>query len=370
MLAILIISFGLLNGYNNKTSSLQLGNTDKKFETKFVDSNSLFPHNNHLKASNRYTSYARNITISLPGDTENCNALISDVVSYRATNTTILEHMLLHNNFDKILNLKISSPEFKNISFKYNDKINVITLFFNGPSKVLNLATQTAIQTDHEFLLKKENQSFSRLDTSEPDEFIKFSVKYEFIAVNINKLEFTDSNTIKNNYVIWKIINQNSLILDETEVFFSYRVPLHVYNRVSSNINISPEGFKFSGIYQPIDEVSKIEVTTSKLDVVLKQNQTSTGNMFLINNKDLRNEPEDSELEREKFEHIDFAEYVWTGALTANKVQITKLSFPFQYTKCEPLRLNILMIGIGSLFVAFVIVMIYVVVTSLTLEKL
>lgn len=62
--------------------------------------------------------------------------------------------------------------------------------------------------------------------------------------------------------------------------------------------------------------------------------------------------------------------YVWEGDTSAQDVIIVKSKFPLYFNKCKTLKLNFGMILVGSVFIMFLIGMLYFIVSTILLEKL
>lgn len=157
-----------------------------------------------------------------------------------------------------------------------------------------------------------------------PKNNTKYAINYEYDANNlikrnivVNQTNDTNNNlneTKSYNSFIWKMVNQNYMKQNET---FHIEIEFDLGKRF-------------------IDE--KIEFSLNFTKVVDEK--------------------------RAK------VKYIWDGIVDSQDVVVLKVKFPLYFSKCKALKLNFGMILIGSIFIMFLIGMLYFIVSTILLEKL
>lgn len=154
-----------------------------------------------------------------------------------------------------------------------------------------------------------------------PKNNINYSINYEYDANNlikrnivVNQMNDTNNETKSYNSFIWKMVNQNYMRQNET---FHIEVEFDLGKRF-------------------IDE--KVEFSLNFTKIVDEK--------------------------RSK------VKYIWDGIVDSQDVVVLKVKFPLYFSKCKALKLNFGMILIGSIFIMFLIGMLYFIVSTILLEKL
>lgn len=145
-----------------------------------------------------------------------------------------------------------------------------------------------------------------------------FQINYEYEANNLIKRNIVKHNTTNStesyNSFIWKMVNQNYMKQNET---------FHIEIEFDLGKDFLNETVEFSMNF------------TKEIDTRRK-----------------------------------VVKYIWEGDTSAQDVIIVKSKFPLYFKKCKTLKLNVGMIIVGSVFIMFLIGMLYFIVSTILLEKL
>jgi len=257
-----------------------------------------------------YTIAKRDIKFYISEENK-CNVIVDDIVHYErlSNHSNILEHMILHNNAESIEPVDVTSKDLKIISFAFNKKLNIFSVFFENPDRVVSPA-----------------------------------VEYKYLAVNLiktNLVSISDENKSKNdtNSFIWKVVNQNVLKLKE-------KMNIEVY--FDKFKNMDPKDIKFSLNFTKI----------LPLRVNNNDDGSSGGNNVTSDNKDTND-----------FNDHFMVKYLWKGALKLHEVVIIEVTFPMIFEDCGNIYVNIFVVGIGAVFVVFLVGMLFFIFSSLFFEE-
>lgn len=253
-----------------------------------------------------------------------CSVFINETINYiHSSNLNYVEHMVLHNNADRVDPHGIYSSEVDVNFCIFNKKQNMFTTFFEDKGNKSNstfdphevkIVNKESLNYDIAMYAEK---SFNEIEgpAIHKNKTVEFSIEYDYEAIGLIKshdisleqgLKSTDTHRSINGF-IWKILNEN------TENKLSLRVEIYF-------------------------DVSHEELSTNLLF-----------NIPFMKSVDSKN----------------ITKLEWEGELNPQEVLILNVEFPLIFSACEFISFNIAISAAGSLIIIFVISMLYVILSSL-----
>jgi hypothetical protein len=286
--------------------------------------------------------------------------------------------------------------EFKNMMFRELDKSEIIQ---KHNMEIINKTENPTINLANG-LKKKRSSDDVRIYSGEYvslDRVVKFYISHE-CTVNINDtVHYNIVNPV--NFVEHMILHNNADSIDAKGVFsediainfFAFNKKLNIFsvyfdppkktnftleydydavNLIRSNIESTHDGFDISNNHTS----SNIFVWKFVNQNFIKMKENITVEIYFDIGKEFTHEDVEFSLnftksivERNKRMVV---KYVWNGQLSPQEVIVLQAKFPLYFENCGTLSVNWIMIGIGSVFIVFLIGMLYMIISSVFLEDL
>lgn len=188
------------------------------------------------------------------------------------------------------------------------------------------------------------NTSTSNEDTEKQSEENDTTNTTNINATNTNRQNTTSSvNSFVSNTIIWKVVNQN--FYDNNENFtINFKIPNIIIKKMEGELEITPA-------MKMLEEPNNNNNTNINNSINNSSNNTNTVDDNIIN-----------ELSH-KFH--DYTTYTYNEILIPQKVLVFKTKFKAIYTKCEYIKISTFVVLLGALFIIVVILMIYVLISSI-----
>ena len=210
--------------------------------------------------------------------------------------------------------------------------------------------------------------------------FVNDTITYN----NISPSSFVEHMLLHNNA---ESIDPKGVYSDEIQInFFTFNRKLNIFETYYSNRrNLS--SFQINYEYEANNLIKRNVVkhnTTNSTEAYnsfiwkmvnqnyMKQNETFHIEIEFDLGKEFLNETVEFSMNftKEVDRRRKVVKYVWEGDTSAQDVIIVKSKFPLYFNKCKTLKLNFGMILVGSVFIMFLIGMLYFIVSTILLEKL
>jgi hypothetical protein len=242
--------------------------------------------------------------------TTKCDVQVTDTVLFRKeTDTNFIEHWILHNNVEDIDPKGVTSNDINIRYFTFNRKMNAFAVYFNFDENHVNKQEFTITFQYEAVNLIKSYNNFP--EGGDNDAF--------FLE---NKSNVNSGNIINYNYntFLWKLYNKNFPSVGNE--YISIEIIFDLGNDFSKYTIYStyPE-FNFKKIVEKVEELTTIK-------------------------------------------------YLWNGKLDSQEVVVMEVKFPLYFENCKYFSVNFFMVVIGSIFIVFVILMLYVVFNSVMFNDL
>jgi len=254
-----------------------------------------------------YLSLRRNLKFLISKNNE-CSILINDTIYYsKVSNINFIEHMILHNNDEKIDPYGVYSDKVNISFFAFNKKLNIFSVYFDS------------------------NKNFK-----------DFSIEYDFLAKNIIKTNIEKRNDLPSARLSPNFLSHNNSL---------------PYNKMINSFPNNHNWFIwkiFNENYLKTDEIINIEVIfqlgeyTENLKVDFSLNFTK---IYEYNNNNEK-----------------LVKFSWEGILKPSDLIILECKFPLFFEKCGIININYLMIFIGSLFIIFLIATLHMILSNVFFE--
>jgi hypothetical protein len=246
--------------------------------------------------------------------TTKCNVQITDTVLFRKeTEINFIEHWILHNNVEEIDPKGVTSNDVNIRYYTFNRKMNAFTVYFNYDENHLQKKEFSIVfQYDAVNLIKSINNVPDATDSD--SYFIDAKDK-----VDIGKLDIRNFNY---NTFLWKLYNKN---------FPSIRME---YISIEINFDLGREFGKY--------------------------------NIFSVDPKFNFKKI----IDKNEFDEQSKVIYQWNGRVDSQEVLVMEIRIPLYFEKCKYLNMNLIMVILGSLFIVFVILMLYIVFNSVMFNDL
>lgn len=306
----------LSENYYNKLDDEKLNNFNN-FLFKQIDGG--ISNNNQIKNRKQYQEYSGNLLGEyystkrelkfFISHEQGCSIFVNDTVNYTTiNNVNFIEHMILHNNAESIDPKGVHSNDVTINYFAFNRKLNIFSVYFdpkkNPYSPVMN-----------------KNDTNNANEKNYVDS--NFLIEFDYNAINLiksivveNKSEnstndFNDNDSSKNyNSFIWKILNQNFIKHKENVVIELY--------------------FDLGKNFQHEDVSFSLKFEKSLIEENKKQ----------------------------------IVKFRWEGVIEPQEVVILQAKFPMYFDSCGNISINLVMIFIGSIFIIFLIGMLYIILST------
>jgi hypothetical protein len=242
---------------------------------------------------------------------------------YASTNRVLKFYISHTQECSLFINDTVSYENFNNVNFVehmilhnnaevidakgvYSDDVNINFFLFNKKLNIFSVYFEP----------------FKSKLTSNSDQIKNFTIEYDYDAINIIKSNFIkeaensnlENSTYHYNSFIWKILNQNFL---------------------KSKENVTIE------IYFDLGKDFEHE------DVEFSMNFTKS--IFQGDSKNI-------------------VKYVWQGKIEPQEVVVLQVKFPLYFEHCGNLSINLVMIFVGSVFIVFLIGMLYIILSTVFSE--
>jgi hypothetical protein len=246
--------------------------------------------------------------------TTRCNVQVTDTVLFRKeTEINFIEHWILHNNVEDIDPKSVTSNDVNIRYYTFNRKMNAFTVYFNFDENHSDKKEFTIIfQYDAVNLIKSYNNFPEGTDS---DSF--------FIDAK-DKIERDKLDNYNYNYntFLWKLYNKN---------FPSVRME---YITIEINFDMGRDFGKY--------------------------------NIFSVDPKFNFKKI----IQKNVFDEMTNVKYLWNGSVDSQEVLVMEIKFPLYFENCKYLNMNIIMVILGSIFIVFVILMLYIVFNSVMFNDL
>ena len=236
-----------------------------------------------------------------------CNVMINDLVQFtKDSDVNYVEHWILHNNVDEIEPKTVTSKDVIVKFFNFNKKMNTFIVYFD-------------------FIEEKKNQQFFSINfTYEAISLIKtfnyYSIDKDKDTFFLDEKSQNQDQLFNYNNFLWKIYNKNFIGKDLETL------------SIQINFDLGP-GF------------SKYTIFSENPKIQFKKK--------IINNAD-----------------SPLVVYTWDGAMNSQDVLVIDIKFPLYFESCKNDYMSITIVLIGSIFILFVILMLYVVFNSVMFNEL
>jgi hypothetical protein len=279
-------------------------------EGSLITSVSTGTSSSHIKnIAGEYISTNRIIQLYV-SQVQECSIFINDTVTYEnLNNVNFIEHMILHNNAENIDPKGVYSDNMVINFFAFNKKLNIFSVYFDNKNiqKTDNSVSLFNIEYDYD----ANNLIKSNFVEQKESELLSYKNSYNNTsAINSTNNTSIPISSANFNSFIWKILNQN---------FLKYK----------ENVTIE--------IYFELGKEFQNE------DVEFSLNFTKT----IIGN-----------------EKKSIVKYEWKGTIDPQEVIVLQAKFPLYFENCGNISVNLVMIFIGSIFIIFLIGMLYIILST------
>ena len=267
-----------------------------------------------------------------------CSVFVNDTVHFVGnSDVSYIEHLILHNNADRIDPKGVYSNDVDINFFAFNRKLNTFSVYYDKKDDEEEERMTQIQQTNNSNSTKKEAKAKESQEN-------KFFIEFDYDAIGLikskkNKLteegkyNNADKNASSNPYLnsfIWKILNQNNNRNTDLkiEVYFDISNP-SLERDIVFNLPFT-----------------KSVIHTKKEDDSSKLSKNNTGESHVSN------------------KGRNILKYEWIGTLSSQEVLVFSVKFPQVLTQCEFITVNFFLAGIGSFFLIFIIGMLYIIFSS------
>ena len=120
------------------------------------------------------------------------------------------------------------------------------------------------------------------------------------------------------------------------------------FDKIKSNFN--PQDIKFSLNFTKITPMKRI-----------------SSNLKNSNNSDVNNTVTDAN--SDDFNDHFMVKYLWKGALKLHEVIVVEVKFPMLFDTCGNINVNIFVVALGSIFVIFLVGMLFYIFSAMFFEE-
>jgi hypothetical protein len=253
-----------------------------------------------------YLSLRRNLKFLISKNNE-CSILINDTINYsKLSNINFIEHMILHNNDEKIDPSGVYSDNVNISFFAFNKKLNIFSVYFDTNKNFKDFSIE------YDFIAKNIIKAMVEKRNDQPGARLSQIFLSHNNSLSSNKM----INSFPNNYnwFIWKIFNENYL---KTEEYISIEVVFQL-GEFTENLKVD-FSLNFTKIYENNNNEKSVK-------------------------------------------------YTWEGILKPSDLIILECKFPLFFEKCGMINVNYLMIFIGSVFIIFLIATLHMILSNVFFE--
>jgi hypothetical protein len=259
-----------------------------------------------------YMSTSRHIKFFI-SKTQECSVFINDTVMYEnINNINFVEHMILHNNAENIDPKGVYSENVNINFFAFNRKLNIFSVYFDN-NKIENKGKNNfTIEFDYDAI--NLIKTMANKDKDEDSNSNHHKITNNKTTLPSFRSHQSQSNSYNN--FIWKILNQNFL-----------------KNKEMINIEIF---FDLGKDFEHEDVEFSLNFTKSIIDEEKKS----------------------------------IVKYEWKGMIEPQEVLVLQAKFPLYFEHCGNLNINLVMIFVGSIFIIFLIGMLYIILSTVFLDEM
>jgi len=245
-----------------------------------------------------------------------CSVFVNDTVHYTTINSVnFIEHMILHNNAESIEPKGVYSEDININFFAFNRKLNIFSVYF-----------------DQKKNSEKSTRKISEIHSSAADSNASGGSNNILIEFNYNAM-----NLIKT--IISEHKNENSTLID-------------------ASADAGVDSFKNynSFIWKILNQNFIKHKETVSIDLFF-----DLGRNFVNEDVEFSLNFTKSIIEENKKQIVKFH---WEGEIEPQDVIILQAKFPLYFNSCGNISINLVMIFIGSIFIIFLIGMLYIILST------
>jgi hypothetical protein len=315
--------------------------------------------------------------------------IIPLILSIRSKNNDNIIIKLTDKYYNKIGADNID--EFKNTIFRELDKVDIL---HKHNMEMINNTDSTSLANG----LKKRRDDETRLYSGEYvslNRVVRFYISHD-CTVSINdRVNYNIVNPV--NFVEHMILHNNADTIEPKTVysddfginFFAFNKKLNIFSVYfdppeSTNFTIEYDYNAINLIRSNIEAPDTFEVpsnhTNSNIFVwkfvnqnFIKMKENITVEIYFDIGKEFTHEDVDFSLNFTKSiieeNNRMIVKYVWNGILSPQEVIVLQSKFPLYFDNCGTLSVNWIMIGVGSVFIVFLVGMLYMIISSVFLEE-
>jgi hypothetical protein len=285
------------------------GNKKENINETLLNLNLNYTYSNKNRLKNERNYRKRNLTSNLYRDSFSHPNLIEIFAKER----TIRFYISLINDCNILINDTINYEKSKtNVEFIEHYILNNNAEFIDPKAVFTNIINLNL------FVFNKKDNLFTVLLDKKNNDKTNLTVEYNYLAGNILKSQKNKINNLHNNNTfLWKFFNENS----------------------SKKLKLNIE------IYFTIDKLFENDTVTF---IANGDNSTLNFNKSIISNSNQR-----------------VVKYEWKGELIPNEIIVLETKFPLIIESCKSVMIDIPMILVGSIFIFFLIFVLYIILSQI-----
>ncbi len=271
---------------------------------------------------------------------QECSIFINDTVSYQnLNNANFVEHMILHNNAEAIDPKGVYSDDININFFLFDRKLNIFSVYFDADNNNTVNGNPTSYPASYQ-TIKPNN----------------FTIEYDYDAINLIKSNFVNE---KNNS------NSNSNYPQNSDSSTSMTSMGNTYNNYNNNNYDENESDNYNSFIWKILNQN-----------FLKNKENITIEIYFDLDKEFQHEDVEFSLNFTKSlvdtdeKNKNIVKYEWKGTIDPQEVVILQVKFPMYFDHCRNLSINFVMIFVGSVFIIFLIGILYIILSTVFSEDI
>ena len=355
---------------NNSNSTIlnnpNKGNKEKNIPKRSENQNSMFnervevsPLGMRLETKIKtteieYNVISRNISFII-SDKLNCHSLIKEkIVVESIKDFNLLEHWILHNNFDNLEIKSIKSPDANVNFFFFNKKFSLLSIYFTpnhhkdykDNKNNIKFQNLTEIIYGSNYMPHKSNKFYNIFDRKKSVENLdykrNYTFEFEYIAYNLILSHHGGSNTLLKDYKNWSEVQFNK----------NYEKK-HKFIKKPMDFD---DGYNYL-VWKFFNKNYFQEIKNLRISIIFDLG------LDFVNYPVLFSPPFQMSFKKSLVveDKIKFVKYVTDFKILPQEVMILDMKFPLIFSQCSTGTPNVFMVAILSILIIFMIFIIYII---------